>query len=164
VAKVQAPPHTRIAWFSAGAAFRTYFHAAAQNTNNTIAYALDPTQDYEVIYRANVPTDNEHWNYNADREVKLDTPARNVYIRYFGEPALNNIRIYAHCVEDRPRPSAPVRITHVWQENGKRRSRSITMKGPGSYQIIAANDPVDESIEMSVPSDVRPRSDRRRSR
>jgi len=156
VAKVRAPPHTRIAWFSAGGSFRTYLHAAARHTKNAMAYAVDEPKDFKIFYQANVPTDTEHWHYNADREVKLATPARTVYVRYVGEPAVNNIRIYAHCVDDRALPVSPVNITHVWSEGGVRRKRTITMEEPGPYEMLTAGEPVDESIELSVPSDTPP--------
>lgn len=155
VAKVQAPPGTTIAWFSAGASFRTHQQAAARNTRNTIAYAVDRPEDFREIYRAKVPTDNDHWNCNADREVRLDAPARAVYVRYVGDPALNNIRIYAHCVEDGPRPPAAVRIHREWREAGAVKKKTVTLRGPGSYTINCEQDPEDELIELAVPSVMR---------
>jgi hypothetical protein len=155
VAKVEAPPGAKIAWFSAGAAFRTHQHAAARNTRNTIAYAVDKPQDFREIYRAEVPTDNDHWNYNADREVRLDAPAKRVYVRYVGDPALNNIRIYAHCVDDQPRPASPVRVHHGWREGGVSKSVSLPLREPGPYTITCEEDPQDEFIQLSVPSVVR---------
>src|SRR3989442_11428936 len=45
---------------------------------------------------------NEVFKYLVD-------PRTGVYllVRYIGEPALNNIRIYAQCLEERPRVFAP---------------------------------------------------------
>jgi len=155
VAKVQAPPGAKIAWFSAGASFQTHQHDAARNTRNTIAYAVDKPQDFREIYRAEVPTDNDHWNYNADREVRLDAPARTVYVRYVGDPALNNIRIYAHCVDDQPRPPGPVHVHHVWREAGVSKSKTSTLQEAGPYTITCEQEPEDETIELAVPSIVR---------
>jgi hypothetical protein len=155
VAKVEAPPGAKIAWFSAGASFQTHQHDAARNTRNTIAYAVDKPQDFREIYRAEVPTDNDHWNYNADREVRLDSPVRTVYVRYVGDPALNNIRIYAHCVDDQPRPASPVRVHHVWREAGVSKSKTFTLREPGPYTITCEQDPEDEAIQLMVPSVVR---------
>jgi CubicO group peptidase (beta-lactamase class C family) len=90
-----------------------------------------------------------------DREVKLPQTAREIFVRYAGEPALNNIRIYAHCLEERPRPSAPLNVTHGWTENGERKSKQVHIEGPGEYEIEAAAEPVDEFIEMAVPSGIR---------
>lgn len=155
VAKVGKPPGTKIAWFSAGASFRTHQHAAARNTRNTIAYAAGQPQDFREIYRATVPTDNDHWHYNADREVRLDAPAGTVSIRYVGDPALNNIRIYAHCVEDEPRRSSPIRIRHQWREAGVLKTKALMLGGPGFYTITCKQDPQDELIELAVPSAIR---------
>jgi lysophospholipase L1-like esterase len=152
-AKVQAPPGARIAWFSAGASFATYQGKAARNTRNTIAYAVEEAKDFEEIYRAEIPTDQAHWHYNVDREVRLDEPATTVYVRYVGDPALNNIRIYAHCVDDDRPTGQPVVITHVWGEDGARKSSTVSLDKPSSYVIEAASDTVDESVELSVPSD-----------
>jgi hypothetical protein len=153
VVRVDALPHARIAWFSAEGSFRTHLHAAAARTRNTIAYAADKPQDFQEVYRAEVPTDTEHWHYNAQREVRLANPAERVYVRYVGDPALNNFHIYAHCV-DQQRPSAtPVRITHTWKENGQAKSQTVTLSKPGPYRIITGDDPVDDSIEMALPSD-----------
>jgi hypothetical protein len=154
VAKVEAPPGTKIAWFSAGAAFQTHQHDAARNTRNTIAYAVDKPQDFREIYRAEVPTDNDHWNYNADREVRLDAPARTVYVRYVGDPALNSIRIYAHCVDDQPRPASPIQIIHHWR-GASVGGATVVLSAPGPYTVTCAEDPQDEYIQLSVPSVVR---------
>ncbi len=155
IARVEPPPGTKIAWFTAGGAFNTYQLQAARNTRNTIAYAVDKPEGFQEIYRSEIPTDTEHWNYNGYAEVKLPQPAERLFVRYVGDPALNNIYIYAHCVE-KPRPSRrPVVITHVWQESGQRKRKTVELKGPGTYQIVAASDPVDESIEIAVPSDGR---------
>ncbi len=160
-AKATAPPGSRIAWFSAGASFRTHQGEAAADTRNSIAYAVNQPSGFEEIYRADVPTYCNHWHYNADREVRLDEPARTIYVRYVGDPAVNNIRIYAHCLDDEPRAGAPVAITHVWLENGARKTKRVTLDGPGEYEIVAGADPTDESVEIAVPSDGAPATEAR---
>ncbi len=164
-ARVQAPPNARIAWFSAGAGFSTYQGEAAKNTRNSIAYAVNAPSDFREIYGAEVPTDQNHWHYNADQEVRLEEPARIVCVRYVGDPAVNNIRIYAHCLDDRRRRSRPVVITHVWTENGTRKIRTVSLDEPSGYDITAESDPTDESVEISVPGDAleRARPDAARS-
>ncbi len=152
VAKLEAPPGAKIAWFSAGASFRTHQHAAARNTSNTIAYAVDRPEDFREIYRANVPADNDHWNCNADREVRLDVPAKKVFIRYVGDPALNNIRIYGHCVDEKARPAGPIQIHHGWREAGVVKQKRVTLRGPGFYTITCEEDPQDTFIRLAVPS------------
>jgi hypothetical protein len=79
-----------------------------------------------------------------------------VYVRYVGDPGVNNLRIYAHCVEDKASAATPVVIKQVWTEKGERHSDVQRLTKPGSYEIICDTEPVNESIELSVPSDVRP--------
>ena len=76
-------------------------------------------------------------------------------VRYVGDPALNNFAIYARCIDGRRREPSPVRITHVWRENGRRHSKTVTLSSPGTYEIETAAEPVNESIEMAAASGVR---------
>ncbi len=156
--KLEAPPHHKIAWFSAGGSFRTEQQANASHTRNSMAYAVGTPADFTTFYQAAVPTDQDHWNYNEDREVRLAEPAQTVYLRYVGDPAVNNIRIYTHSVPDRPLSSAPVTITHVWSENGATKSQTVTMTAPGSYNVNTGTaPPVDQSIDISIASVTRSR-------
>jgi hypothetical protein len=98
-----------------------------------------------------VPTDQSHWHYNADREIKLDQPAKVVYLRYEGDPGVNSLRIYAHCLDDRPVRTNPITITHTWTENGVPKTHKVTLAKPGFYEITTDADPVDESIELACP-------------
>jgi hypothetical protein len=84
--------------------------------------------------------------------VRLDQPVGTLFVRYTGEPAVNNIRIFAHCVEDRSRPQAPVSVTHVWSENGVRKTRHVQLDSPGEYEIEVKDEPVDESIDLACAS------------
>ena len=149
IAKVQAPPGAKIAWFSAGASFAARV-GAANSTSNSISYAVDGPRDFLAVYRAAIPPDQSHWHYNVDHEIKLPRPASEIFVRYVGEPGLNNIRIFAHCLEERPRATAAVVVTHAWSENGERKTRQVQVEG--EYEIQAEAEPEDEFIELSVPS------------
>jgi hypothetical protein len=140
-----------VAWFSAGGSFRTHQGADATKTRNAMAYAVDRPVDFVSIYQSDIPPDQGHWHYNADREVRLSRPARRVYIRYTGDPAVNNVRVYAHCLDDQAPPPSPVRITHAWRENGALKTKQITMPGPGTYDVVVENEPEDEYLSLSVP-------------
>ena len=119
-----------------------------------MAYAVEEPKDFHEIYRADVPADVQHWHTNARREVRLERPAERIYIRYVGDPAVNNFHIYAHCTDD-GRPSArPVMITHTWRQADGPKSRSVSLKQPGPYEIVTEGDPVCGSVEIAVPSDV----------
>ncbi len=152
VVRVSAPPNSKITWFSAGGSFQTHQQQAARNTRNSMAYAVGQPRDFIEFYRADVPTDTEHWHYNASREVRLDRPAKTVFVRYIGDPAVNNIRIYAHCVDDAKSAAQPVRVLHVWHEGSARKTFSTTVNGSDGYVINVDGEPEDESIELAIPS------------
>jgi hypothetical protein len=152
VARVAAPPGTRIAWLSAGGSFRMRMGDDGPSTRCSIEWAAEEPRDFRAAWRSAVPAGQSHWHASADVEVRLERPARQVFVRYSGDPALNGIRLYAHCIDDRPPPPAPVVIVHRWREEGVLRSREVTLRGPGEYEVECAVEPEDESIEISVPS------------
>jgi hypothetical protein len=153
VVQVEPPPGAKIAWVSAQGSFATHQREAARNTRNTIAYAVNAPRDFREIYRSQIPTDAEHWHCNAHREIRLDQPAQRLYLRYMGDPALNNFHVYAHCVDDGRRSTKPVTITHVWREPSGPKTQTVTLAQPGPYEIVAQDQPTCESIEIRVPSD-----------
>jgi len=153
VVKLFAPPGTKIAWFTAAGAFSTHQLEAARKTGNTISYAIDKPDDFREIYRAEVPTDTAHWHTNAHREIRLDRPAERVYVRYVGDPSLNNFCLYAHCLDDGRTSARPAMITHRWREPDGPKSYAVTLRQPGAYEVPVAGEPVCESIEIAVPSD-----------
>ncbi len=160
IARIDAPPATKIAWFSAGASFATYQQAEATKTHNTMAYAVEQPEGFREIYRAAIPTDQSHWHYNVDREVKLDEPARSVFVRYVGDPAVNNIRLYAHCVADVSRRPSPVKVTQAWKEAGQQKTNQVELTAAGEYTITTSAEPVNEWIELAVASNVAPPKER----
>ncbi len=153
VVRLSPPPGARIAWFSAGASFRTHQNEAAEKTDNSIAYAVDRPAGFQEIYRSRIPADQQHWHYNADREVRLDEPASTVYVRFHGDPALNALRLFAHCLDEDPGPPDRLTITHVWSESGKRQEFTTTLAEPGEYVVDVEGEPVNESVTLSIPSD-----------
>ena len=151
-AVVQAPAGTwRIAWFTATVQFRTHFQQAARENQNTIAYSIDEGRHFETIYESDVPTYVNHWHYNAAREVRLEKPVGRLLVRYHGDPALNNFAIYAHCIADAATQLSPLHVTHVWEEDGHRKSESRILPGPGDYEIQTTVPPKNVSIEIAVP-------------
>lgn len=151
LARVAAPPGTRIAWISAGASFRARLRDDAPRTANAIALAVGKPEGFREIYRAAIPAGQSHWHTNADVEAMLEEPAREVFLRYVGDPALNDIRIYAHVLDDRPRPRTSIETTHAWREGGELRTKRVRLDGPGAYTIECAEEPEEEWIELRVP-------------
>ena len=78
--------------------------------------------------------------------------AKVVYLRYEGDPGVNNLRIYAHCLDDRLSRLGPITITHAWTESGVPKTRTVTLDKPGSYEVIASTEPANEYLRMQVPN------------
>jgi hypothetical protein len=152
VARIEPPPGAKIAWFAAQGSFRAHQRERAAETRNTMSYAVDTPASYREFYRAQVPADTDHWHCNAHEEVKLDAPANRLFVRYMGDPALNNFRVYAHCLDDSRRSDSPVTVVHAWRENGGLEIRRVALDDQGEYEIDVAGEPDDEFIELAVPS------------
>ena len=148
--QVTPPPGTRIAWFAATGQFVTHQRASAAQTRNRMEYAVGDAGRFETIYVAEVPTYTQHWHYNAAREVVLDAPADVLYVRYTGDPALNNFAIYAHCLSTRPCLTLPLEVTHCWTEDGVPKQSHVTLSQPGGYEVMVSGEPVNDSVEMAV--------------
>jgi hypothetical protein len=146
-------PETRIAWFSAEGSFATHQGEAARRTRNSISYAVDQPRNFLSLYQAAVPPDTAHWHCNARREVKLEKPVHRLFVRYVGDPALNNFNIYAHCLDDGRPSTRPVTITHTWREQGQEKSYQAALRQPAFYEVVTEGEPENQSIEMRVPSD-----------
>lgn len=151
VLRLAAPEGMKIAWFSAGATFRTHQAENAKNTNNRIAYAVGRPQQFKEIYRASVPTWVNHWRYNWDADVVLDQPARQVYVKYTADPALNTMRACLHLLADRPTDNA-VRVVHGYRIGGKLHRKEIDLAAPAAYTIQCEDEPENVFIEIGVPS------------
>ena len=151
VLRLNAPEGMKIAWFSAGATFRTHQGEYAKNTDNRIAYAVGRPEKFKEIYRAAVPTWVNHWRYNWDTDVVLDEPASEVYVKYTGDPALNTMRACLHLISDKPMGKA-VRIVHGYRIGDELHRKRIDLVGPAAYTIECDDEPENVFIEISVPS------------
>ncbi len=151
-ARISAPPGTRIAWFTATGQFRTHQQQQAAKTDNQMAYAVDAPQDFQSIYQSDVPSYTNHWHYNTAHEVELAEPTQSLYVRYHGDPAVNNFAVYAHCLSDRPYRQLPVTITHRWSEGDQQKSHTSTLVQDASYTVHVGQEPVNESIQLAVSS------------
>ena len=156
IVRVAAIPGTKVAWLTAGGSFRADPQDAAPSARNAIEYAIGSPVEFTELFRAEVPAGMNHWHFNASRELRLDAPAEQVYLRYTGDPAINNIRIYAHCLENEPRPATSLRVTHRWTEEGNAKEFTTSLDAAGTYDVDVAGEPVNESIELAVPSDASP--------
>ena len=151
VLTLEAPAGTEIDWFSAGACFRTDQNEAAKNTDNRIAFAVDKPAHFTEVYRADIPTWVNHWRYQWDEDVRLNEPAKTVFVKYTGKPAVNVLRATVHLQPDKP-PQKALRITHGYQVNDRLIEKTVEMQGPDDYTVDVAGEPENTFIRMAVPS------------
>ncbi len=146
-----APAGMKIAWFSAGATFRTYQGQQASKTDNRIAYSVDRPVEFNEIYKSSVPTWTNHWRCNWDADVVLDKPAEQVFVKYTGNPGLNTIRACLHMLPKQP-TNTGLHITHGFSINNQVQTKTIHLDKPDDYTIECEGEPENIFIEMTVPS------------
>jgi hypothetical protein len=151
VLKMPAPPGTKISWFSAGGTFNTHQDEGARNTDNRIAWAAGEPRDFKEIYKADVPTWVNHWRYNHDADVRLDSPADVVYVKYTGNPGVNVLRACLHVTPPGKHDPA-VRITHGCQVDGKMVEKTVQMQAPGDYAIDVDGEVENVFVRIEKPS------------
>ena len=151
ILRLAAPAGMKIAWFSAGATFRTYQGQQANKTDNRIAYSVGRPADFKEIYKSSVSTWTNHWRCNWDSDIVLDKPAEQVYVKYTGNPGLNVIRVCLHLLPDEP-PQTNLRIVHGFSINGQLQTKTINLDKTGGYMVECDGEPENVFIEMTVPS------------
>jgi len=149
--RLAAPAGTKIAWLSVGATFRTHQGDQAVKTDNRIAYAVGAPGDFKEVYQSHVPTWVSHWRYNWDMDIRLPSPAEVVYVRLHGDPGLNAMRACLHLLPPDP-PSAGIRITHVYNIDGRRQEKAVDLAKPGPYIISCDADPENVSVAVAALS------------
>jgi len=148
---LEAPAGTLIDWFTAGACFTTHQNDGARNTANRIAYAVGEPDGFREIYKANVPTWVNHWRYQWDQDVRLEKPAKIVFVRYTGKPAVNVLRATLHLKPER-KPRQAIRITHAWKVGDRLEQKTVEMQRPGGYTVEVRGEPTNVFVRMEVPS------------
>jgi hypothetical protein len=151
ILRLAAPAGMKIAWFSAGATFRTYQGPQAGKTDNRIAYSVGRPANFKEIYKSSVPTWTNHWRCNWDTDVVLDKPAEQVYVKYTGNPGLNVIRACLHLLP-KQHPKTDLHIVHGFSINGRDQTRTIDLDKPDAYTIECDGEPENIFIEMTVLS------------
>jgi len=72
-----------------------------------------------------------------------------------GRSGGGNLRIWAPGAECMTSSTLPATITCAWGEKGELGKKAVFLVGPGPYEVIAEDHPVDEHVELFVPKDVR---------
>ena len=151
---VVAPQGQLIQWLTVGGMFRAYHLRQAHLTANRMEIATEPQGPFRTVYGAlnTVPDWNQHWHYAMDTDVVLDRPSHAVYVRYTGNPGCNAIRIYAHCLDNKPVNTGVMRITHDYFLGDERILKSVELQAAGGvYTIDCPVEPTNHAFTFEVP-------------
>jgi hypothetical protein len=148
-----APPGRRIEWMSLGGFFTAFRRDGAKKTANEIWYARGDSDDWQPVYKSNVPDWNDHWHYGWDGDVLLDEPADRVRIRYVGKPGVNAVRVNLHSSRIHPTAASPVSVTHGYELNGELIEKGFTFDGLEKYSIDCPATPKNIFVAFQVASD-----------
>lgn len=151
IAKLEAPPGMLIEWLTVGACFNTHQKEGAHNIDNRIAYAAGKPESFVEIYRSRIPTWVNHWRYQWDQDVRLEAPAKVVFVKYTGNPGLNVIRATLH-LKGPEAPASGLEITHGYKLNGVLAEQRVEMAKPGDYSVRLEGTPENAFIRMRVAS------------
>jgi hypothetical protein len=149
-----APPGRRIQWLSLGGHFSTHQREAAVNTKNEIWYARGDSNEWQLAYRAEVPTWHSHWHYSYDQEIQLDEPVEQVRVRYVGQPGVNAVRVNLHSLQPGETPAQGLIVTHGFNMEGRLHEERFVLDRPTEYTFECPQEPEDVFIRMEVPSDL----------
>jgi len=160
LARLAALPHSRIAWFSAGATFGSPTDSPGVEPRLTMSYAVDsPRAFHPLAAVSGLPPEGSappQSHFNVDAEQRLESLARSVFVRFDGVPAVNSYRLFAHCQDDRFE-ATPLQVTHTWKESGAEKSQTETLDAATpEYRIRAGAVEDNVSLTLAVPRSVAP--------
>jgi hypothetical protein len=131
---LRAPAGKLVYWAKAGGAFRSHPDVVdAPDESFRIAFAVDEPEKWTTVWEADRPPYLDHWCFEGNCDLRLPEPARVVYVRYeLGRSkraadggGMVEARFSWGCAPPGSpkggRNAAPVRMTHVWTENGQER-------------------------------------------
>lgn len=156
VIKVNAKPRTQIRWLTAGGYFNTHHGPDADKNRNAIEWSTSgPEGPWTRLDAPDVPDWVRHWHYGIDGDIVLDDPAETVYLKYTGDPGLNQIWVYAHCEPLSANRVTPVHITHGFTIDGEITEVSHTFAEPTEYTITCPSQPENCFLRLSVDTTAR---------
>jgi hypothetical protein len=149
-ARLGTPYAAKIAWFTVGGTFVSDAMAPTKSQAR-IDYLVSPNGDRPAEEWPDLPAYQAGERYYRDRLKRLPQPVQSVYFAIQGEPALDALRMTAHVLEDHPRESSPLIITHRWTEAGTAKEHSFTTADPTArYEFAAGSDVVNDAIEWRI--------------
>jgi hypothetical protein len=121
--------------------------------NEPLFFPLDPLDRVRQIYRTTA-VHSYYGHHYSGHTMDYVLRQGEVFTRWWTPQGgrWQHAAAYHEDDHDHPPAASPVNVTHAWTEQGELRTQSVTLEQPGSYQITARTDPVNEYIELSIPS------------
>lgn len=144
--RVGAPAGTDIAWMQIGGRFATVPDFLRPEAVQWSA-AIGSPQGFQPLDLIPIAAE-------MDAIYVPETPVPSVYFRVDARPALNQLRMTAHCLPREPRVSSSWNITHRWTAGGEAHEQKIEVNQQEAYMVTVTGDDVSEqSVEFAVPGD-----------
>ncbi len=153
--RLDAPQGSQIEWLHVSAGLWALRDQEPATSGDRFLIALDEPSDFKEVWQARVPDWIEHWYFRGEQEVKLDRPARTVYVRIEPAHGMLNAHFYLHVSRQNagePADPAPVTVTHRFETGGQARTVTRNLPGPGPYTVTCDDQPRNISVAFEVPS------------
>lgn len=152
--RLQAPEGSRIEWLHIGAGLWSNYERKPLKPGDRFLVAIDEPKDFRPVWKAEVPEWIDHWYFRGNQEVKLDRPARVVYVRIEPTYGLLNMAFHLHVskANSRGKDWQPVTVTHKFKVNGKVKTVSRDLAQPGPYTMTCDGEPENISVTLAAPS------------
>ncbi len=141
--RVGAPAGSQIAWMQLGGRFATKADSLKPETV-TWSVATGSPQGFQPLDVGPIAAEME-------TTYVPETPIPALFFRVEARPALNQLRMTAHCVRTDPTPSSPWQITHRWTAGGEAREQTIVVDQQETYTVNVTDAAEGQSIEFAVP-------------
>ncbi|MBW7997882.1 MAG: hypothetical protein FVQ81_15195 [Candidatus Glassbacteria bacterium] len=152
VIEVAAKPGSTIKWFTAGGYFNTLTGKDARKTANEILYSTTgPQGPWKSVAKSKVPQWVAHWHYGMDEDVVLASAAEKIWLKYVGNPGVNQIWVYAHCLPNKG-AAQNAELTHGYRIGGELLEKKFTFDGPGEYTVNCPEEPENVYLDLYNPS------------
>jgi hypothetical protein len=152
--KLEAPEGSRIEWLHIGAGLWSDYSKKPLKSGDRFLVALDEPKDFRPVWQAEVPEWVDHWYFRGNQEVKLDRPAKVVYVRIEPTYGLLNMAFHLH-VSKLGTPSnvtQSVTVTHKFRVNAADKTVTRELSKPGPYTVTCDGEPENISITLLAPS------------
>jgi hypothetical protein len=152
--KLQAPEGSQIEWLHIDAGLWSNYDKKPPKSGDKFLVALDEPKDFRQVWQAEVPDWIDHWYFRGNQEVKLERPAKTVYVRIEPTYGLLNMAFYLHVSRpDAPSNAAqPVTVTHKFKVNAAEKTVKQELAKPGPYTVTCDGEPENVSVAVAIPS------------